>query len=71
MKEIKFSYDTKVKIENINDLERASHLKSFIGQTGEIISWIRMDSETTKYKVIFDQENEQHYFFEDELIEVK
>ena len=70
MKELKFSYDSKVQVVGINNPDRVEHLNAFIGLTGEIISYIRMNSEITKYKVLFD-DNEQHYFFEDELIEVK
>ena len=61
MKEIKFSYDTKVQVVSINNPD-VDHLSEFIGLTGEIISYIRMNSEITKYKVLFDS-NEQHYFF--------
>ena len=69
MKYLKFSYDTKVIVNHIRNPERVDHLSKFIGLQGEIISWIRLNEKTTKYKLRFN-DNQQHYFYEEELKEI-
>lgn len=66
MKDLKFSYNSILTIQKIINPERAEHLSKFIGESGEMISWIKMNERVTKYKIRF-QNGEQHYFFEEEL----
>ena len=68
MKEPKFHYESKVVVKNLNSI-KAKHLEGFIGKQGKIISWIRINDETIKYKLKFDND-QQHYFYEDEIYEI-
>ncbi|MDU4051214.1 MAG: hypothetical protein E7H33_09880 [Clostridium perfringens] len=62
----KYDWDDKLKVIQINNKDKADHLKRYIGQVGEIINRISITKDLRKYKLRFDN-GETHYFLEDEL----
>lgn len=62
----KYDWNNKLKVIQINNKDKANHLKEYIGKVGEIINRISITKEDRRYKLRFDDDN-TFYFKEDEL----
>ncbi|HFD2033591.1 TPA: hypothetical protein ACF2DD_002168 [Clostridium perfringens] len=62
----KYDWNNKLKVIQINNKDKANHLKEYIGKVGEIINRISITKEDRRYKLRFDDDN-TFYFKEGEL----
>lgn len=62
----KYDWNNKLKVIQINNKDKANHLKEYIGKVGEIINRISITKEDRRYKIRFE-DNNTFYFKEDEL----
>ncbi|MDU5208010.1 MAG: hypothetical protein E6182_18805 [Clostridioides difficile] len=62
----KFNWDSKLKVIQINNEDKADHLREYIGRVGEVINRISITKEDRRYKLRFNDGN-TFYFKEEEL----